>query len=102
LKIFLVADPNVRAARRVDEMLELGADISLEEMKRQLAERDRRDRERTLSPLTKADDAIELDTTDLTIDGQVERVVELARQRMQALGIAMEPQATDTVNGTAS
>lgn len=102
LKIFLVADPNVRAARRVDEMLELGADISLEEMKRQLAERDRRDRERTLSPLTKADDAIELDTTDLTIDGQVEKVVELAKQRMKELGIDMEPQATDAVNGTAS
>ena len=102
LKIFLVADPNVRAARRVDEMLELGADISFEEMKRQLAERDRRDRERTLSPLTKADDAIELDTTNLTIDGQVEKVVELAKQRMKELGIALEPQPTDSVNGTAS
>lgn len=102
LKIFLVADPNIRAARRVDEMLELGADISLEEMKRQLAERDRRDRERTLSPLTKADDAIELDTTNLTIESQVEKVVELARQRMQELGITMEPQPTDAVNGTAS
>jgi CMP/dCMP kinase len=100
LKIFLVADPNVRAARRVDEMLELGADITLEEMKRQLAERDRRDRERTLSPLTKADDAIELDTTNLTIEGQVEKVVELAKERMRELD-QVEPEAEASVNGTA-
>lgn len=102
LKIFLVADPSVRAERRVEEMHELGTDIPLEEMKRQLAERDRRDRERVLSPLRKADDAIELDTTDLTIDGQVEKVVALAKQRMRELGIAMEPQAAADVNGTAS
>lgn len=101
LKIFLVADPNVRAERRVEEMHELGSEISLEEMKRQLAERDKRDIERTLSPLTKAADAVELDTTNLTIDGQVERVVQLARQRMRELGI-VEPKATPTVNGTAS
>jgi cytidylate kinase len=101
LKIFLVADPNVRAERRAEEMHELGTDIPLEEMKRQLQERDRRDRERTLSPLRKADDAIELDTTHLTIDGQVERVVELAKQRMRQLGL-MEPQPATAVNGTAS
>ncbi|HET6510955.1 MAG TPA: (d)CMP kinase [Candidatus Kapabacteria bacterium] len=101
LKIFLVADPSVRAERRVEEMHELGSEISLEEMKRQLAERDKRDIERTLSPLTKASDAVELDTTHLTIDGQVEKVVELARERMRQLGI-MEPQATPAVNGTAS
>lgn len=88
LKIFLVADPHVRAERRVGEMHELGKDISLEEMERQVAERDRRDMERTLSPLRKASDAVELDTTTLTIEGQVERVVDLARKRMAELRLA--------------
>jgi cytidylate kinase len=83
LKIFLIADSSVRALRRQEELEKLGTRLSLAELKQQLEERDRRDRERQLSPLRKADDAIELDTTDLTIDGQVERVAELAMERMK-------------------
>lgn len=98
LKIFLVADQKVRAERRVEEMHQLGSDISLDEMERQLVERDRRDRERVLSPLTKAPDAIELDTTNLTIEGQVERVVQLAREKMETLGLSELAQAP-SVNG---
>jgi len=85
LKIFLVADPDVRAERRLEEMESLGTHMSLNELKIQLAERDKRDRERTLSPLRKAPDAIEVDTTYLTIDQQVQRVVDLAKQRMSEL-----------------
>lgn len=84
LKIFLVADPNVRAYRRRDELEHLGTHIELEEMQKQLAERDKRDKERVISPLRKADDAIEVDTTNLTIEQQVQRVVDLARERMSA------------------
>jgi CMP/dCMP kinase len=101
LKVFLVADPKVRAERRLEEMHELGSEITLEEITSQLAERDKRDRERTISPLSKAPDAVELDTSYLTIDGQVEKVVELAQKRMQE--IALEEQlAAQSVNGSAS
>ncbi len=82
LKIFLVADPAIRAERRQLEMEKLGTHIPLEELRQQLEERDKRDRERAISPLRKAADAIEVDTTNLTIDGQVERVLELAKQIM--------------------
>lgn len=82
LKIFLVADPSVRAERRQLELDQAGTHLELDELRRQLAERDKRDRERPLSPLRKADDAVEVDTTTLTIDGQVERVYQLALERM--------------------
>ncbi len=82
LKIFLVADALVRAQRRQLEMERLGTHIPLEELRQQLEERDRRDSERPISPLRKAPDAIEVDTTNLTFDGQVERVYEMARDIM--------------------
>lgn len=84
LKVFLVADAAIRAERRQLEMSQLGTHMPLEELRQQLEERDKRDRERAISPLRKADDAIEVDTSNLTIDGQVERVLELARGRMES------------------
>lgn len=82
LKIFLVAEPSIRAERRQLELDSLGKHLELDELRQQLAERDKRDRERPISPLRKADDAIEVDTTNLTIEGQVQRVYELAMERM--------------------
>jgi cytidylate kinase len=82
LKIFLVADASVRAKRRELEFERMGTHIPLEELRKQIEERDKRDRERAISPLRKAPDAIELDTTNLTIEGQVERVYQLARERL--------------------
>ena len=82
LKIFLVADATVRAERRQLEFEKMGTHIPLEELRQQLEERDKRDRERTISPLRKAADAIEVDTTNLTIEGQVERVLELVKGQM--------------------
>src|SRR5581483_6927412 len=82
LKIFLVADAGVRAERRQLEFEKMGTHIPLEELRQQLEERDKRDRERTISPLRKAADAVEVDTTNLTIEGQVERVFELAKARI--------------------
>jgi cytidylate kinase len=86
LKIFLVADPLVRAERRQLELNQMGTHIPLEELRQQLAERDKRDRERAISPLLKAQDAIEVDTTNLTIEGQVERVYELALSKIKESG----------------
>lgn len=82
LKIFLVADASVRAERRQLEFEKMGTHIPLEELRQQLEERDKRDRERTISPLRKAPDAVEVDTTNLTIEGQVERVYQLAKLRL--------------------
>jgi cytidylate kinase len=82
LKIFLVADASVRAERRQLEFEKMGTHIPLEELRQQLEERDKRDRERIISPLRKAENAVEVDTTNLTIEGQVERVYELARKKM--------------------
>jgi cytidylate kinase len=84
LKIFLIADAGVRAERREIEFERLGTLIPLEELRQQIEERDKRDRERAISPLRKAPDAIELDTTGLTIEAQVERVYELAMERISA------------------
>jgi cytidylate kinase len=80
LKVFMVADLRTRAKRRRKEMLTRGIDQSLTEVEDALAARDERDSSREHSPLRKATDAIELDTTDLTIGDQVDRVVALARK----------------------
>lgn len=83
LKIFLVASPKVRAERRLKELAEKGIAANLKKLESEIAERDRRDTEREISPLTKADDAVEIDTSALTFNEQVEKVVELASQKLE-------------------
>jgi CMP/dCMP kinase len=70
-KFFLVADVNTRARRRFDELRKKGASITESEVLAQLVERDRRDSGRELAPLKRADDAIEIDSTKLSIDAVV-------------------------------
>ena len=70
-KFFLVADVNTRARRRFEELKKKGASITEHEVLDQLIERDRRDSERELAPLRRADDAIEIDSTKLSIDAVV-------------------------------
>ncbi|KAL1917275.1 uncharacterized protein VTP21DRAFT_4931 [Calcarisporiella thermophila] len=84
LKIFLVADDEVRAQRRWNEMRqEDKARTSLEEVLRDLKERDRTDSERAVGPLREAEGAVRVDTSQLTIEGQVRKIVELARERIE-------------------
>ncbi|HEY3875437.1 MAG TPA: (d)CMP kinase [Candidatus Kapabacteria bacterium] len=90
LKIFLVANDTVRAERRQLEFEQMGTHIPLQEMRQQLEERDKRDRERAISPLRKAPDAVEVDTTSLTIEAQVERVYQLATERLHGQGTPPE------------
>jgi CMP/dCMP kinase len=82
LKIFLVADPEIRARRRLAErgVPDPGRDTLLAEVRR-LMERDRLDSEREVAPLRAAEDAIRVDTTALTFDEQVGAILELARAR---------------------
>lgn len=79
VKIFLTADPRVRAQRRAAEN-PAGSDPSLTATESALLTRDAKDSSRAVSPLTKADGAIEVDTTNLAFDDVVEVVVELCRQ----------------------
>jgi len=82
LKIFMTADFDIRAERRQKELLDKGNLIDLEEIKNNLAKRDQLDTSREESPLKKADNAIEIDTTHVTFDEQVEQIVNLAQSKM--------------------
>ncbi len=77
LKIFLTADPSVRAQRRWAEM----PDVSLEEVERNIRERDKADAAREVSPLRRADDALVLDNSDMTLSEQVEWVLKKLKPR---------------------
>jgi cytidylate kinase len=82
LKIFMTADPKVRAERRYKEMLPKNPDITLEEVFENLAHRDYQDTTRTESPLVRAEDAIILDNTNLTPEQQLD----FALEKVHALG----------------
>lgn len=75
LKIFLTADVKERARRRYLEYKEKGEDVTLEDVEASINNRDHIDSSRDVSPLKKADDAIEVDTTDLTIEEEINRIV---------------------------
>ena len=81
VKFFLVADLDARARRRLDQAGPDGGAQSFETVRAEIAERDRRDQDRALAPLRAAPDAETLDTTALSIDEQVERVLAAVRQR---------------------
>jgi cytidylate kinase len=76
LKIFLTASAEERAERRYKQLIGKGIDAILPALLRDLKERDRRDSERAISPLKPAEDAIVIDTTDLTIEQVVSQVLE--------------------------
>ena len=84
VKVFLTAAPRVRAERRHKQLMAKGVDVSVTRLFRELAERDRRDRERAVAPLKPAEDAVVVDTTGLDVDAAVARVLEIARSRMTA------------------
>lgn len=77
LKIYQVASSKTRAKRRYLENLERGLEADLQTIQEEIEERDYQDMHRQISPLKKADDAIEIDTSDLTLDQVVEKVMEL-------------------------
>lgn len=80
-KVYLDADIKERAQRRFLELKEKHIDTSLKEQKAELSKRDQLDSERDASPLLRVKDAEVVDTTHLTIDQQVDRVIELFRKR---------------------
>ena len=82
VKIFLLASVDERAIRRHTENQEKGFPSNLEKLKEEIALRDKIDSEREVAPLKKADDAIEIDTTSLTIPDVVEKIMILVHERI--------------------
>ena len=76
LKIFLTASPEERAARRYKQLKEKGLDVNLADLAEEIRERDERDRKRKVAPLVPADSAIQLDTTQLTIEQVTDLVLQ--------------------------
>jgi cytidylate kinase len=81
LKIYLTASPEERARRRYKQLKDKGLDANLAALSLDIAERDRRDASRPIAPLKPADDALIVDSTSMTIDAVLARVLELAAAR---------------------
>lgn len=80
VKIFMIASADERAKRRHKENVEKGYSSDFNQLKQEIEERDRLDMEREVSPLKKAADAIELDTTSLAIDEVVEEILQIIKK----------------------
>ena len=79
LKVYLTASASVRAKRRADELMAKGIGCDIVKIEKDIMERDERDMTREISPLRQADDAILIDSSDMTIDEVVLRIEDLAR-----------------------
>jgi cytidylate kinase len=90
VKIFLIASIEERSRRRAKEYEEKSVPISLEEVKANLEQRDKIDSTRKISPLTKAPEAIEVDTSNVTIRQQVDMILEYVRRSAKREGIEFE------------
>ncbi|MDD7333172.1 MAG: (d)CMP kinase [Lachnospiraceae bacterium] len=82
VKIYLTASSKVRAKRRYDELTAKGEACDLDQIEQDIIDRDYRDMNRETSPLKQADDAVLLDSSDLDIDGVVEKMKEIIKSRV--------------------
>lgn len=82
VKIFLNASVEERAKRRVGELLALGENPDFDEVKEQIRKRDENDTNRKHNPLRKAEDAIEIDTTGMTIDEVTDKISDIIREKL--------------------
>ena len=88
LKIFLTASPEARARRRLNELKEKGSEQSFEEVLRDMILRDEQDSTRSAAPLKKAEDAVELDSSDMSFEETFGRLCEIVIDRL-----AVSPEA---------
>ncbi len=77
LKIYLTASSEVRAKRRYDEMIARGEECDIDVIKKDIEERDYRDMHRDISPLKQAEDAVLVDSSDMTIEEVIEKIMEM-------------------------
>lgn len=92
LKVFLDADLDERARRRHEEILRRGETTPFEVVRSELHTRDERDRGRTVAPLRPAQDAVIVDSTEMTIRQAVDRVLSLAQERRRVVDTGADPQ----------
>ncbi|HQI41002.1 MAG: cytidylate kinase [Ignavibacteriales bacterium UTCHB2] len=83
IKIFLTASIDQRAIRRAKEFSEKGTNVPLEKVKENLKSRDYIDSHREASPLTKTPDSIEVDTSDITIEQQVQKILDCVKEKKE-------------------
>lgn len=81
VKLFLTASIEERARRRWQELTEKGIDVSLQDIANDITCRDKQDCEREIAPLKKTEDAILIDTTGITIQGTVQKILDICRER---------------------
>ncbi len=79
VKIFLTASKEVRAHRRLDQLQQRGVDADLDEVLVDIVERDKRDSERDVAPLKRADDAVAIDTSEMSIDEVVDKILDVVQ-----------------------
>jgi len=84
LKFYLTADLQTRAERRCEELRRRGEDVSLDQVKQDILQRDARDHGRTIAPLRKAEDAIEVDNSSLKTDETIDLLERIVRDRLSA------------------
>ena len=89
LKIFLTASPEARARRRLAELLAKGTEVSFEEVPRDINYRDEQDIHRAAAPLRRAEDAVELDSSELDVEGTFALLCEIVIRRL-----ALAPEGT--------
>lgn len=83
VKVFMVASVEARAARRHKENVEKGIMTSVATLEKEIAERDHKDSSRAVSPLRKAADAVEIDSTSMTIDEEVNQIIALVNAQTE-------------------
>jgi len=86
LKFFMNADVTERAKRRYDELIAAGEEVTLKQVKQNILERDYKDTRRDADPLTKADDAIEINTTNLNFEQQVDQICSTIVEQLELSG----------------
>jgi cytidylate kinase len=81
VKIFLTAAPEARAERRYKELVEKGMDVKYEDILADVKERDYNDSHRAIAPLKQADDAVLADTTEVDLQGSIDLIVSIIKER---------------------
>ena len=82
VKIFLTASPEERATRRYKELIEKGTDVKYEDVLEDLIQRDYNDSHREIAPLKPAEDGVILDTTGLDLEGSVNEIIKIIKERV--------------------
>jgi cytidylate kinase len=80
-KVFLTASAEIRALRRYKQLRQQGVHVNLERLTKEIEERDRRDRERAEAPLIRAEGAVLIDSSELTVDQVIETILDIVRKK---------------------